>query len=64
MKRGEKRKKGGKKSLIMNLVQRESNHVESRSSNLIYAEDGTLFHTQKRECAANESILKNELKGI
>lgn len=48
----------------MNLVQRGSNHAESRSCNLIYAEDGTLFHTQKRECSANESILKKELKRV
>lgn len=32
----------------MNLVRIESNHVKSRSYNLIHAEDGTLLHTQKK----------------
>lgn len=49
---GKKKEKG----LIMNLVCIESNHVKSRSCNLIYAEVGTSFHAQKRECAANGRI--------
>lgn len=50
------KKKEKPTGLIMNLVCIESNHVKSRSCNLIYAEVGTLFHAQKRECAANERI--------
>lgn len=51
-----RKKKEKNAALIMNLVCIESNHVKSRSCNLIYAEDGTFFHTQKKESAANERI--------